>query len=448
LAAFEIGAPTAYEVTFGAARCHGRDSFRASPMNIDKVLAWWAQGVYFALCVSFFMLGVGRLESSSGRASISAWSVSRTTFFFWLVWKIITTVRERRLTLARGRHGISRPLLLFFIAVTLSLLPDFHGANDYRYFFFASMHFLMIVDLCADEKKARPLLIVLGITPLILVIRGILHDPMLLDMTQVMPLDITQLRRFGYPSDHPNIIGYLFSMTIPLSLAIAMGEAGKLRVLALLSCLAQLLALALTYSRGAWLGWGAAMAFLVVTMKRRREAAVILVAAALIAVFFTPLQSRLSSLFSPRSDLSISDRVQVIEATLKLAWANPILGVGYGRDRLREGLRENRLEMRRIAHTHSVYVELLATTGFVGLASFLWLICQGFTRALRNARHHEGAHRALNLGFASAWIAFAVTGLGDVPFYHHETRILFFSLLALTYLYCRDSDTERSAEKA
>jgi hypothetical protein len=35
----------------------------------------------------------------------------------------------------------------------------------------------------------------------------------------------------------------------------------------------------------------------------------------------------------------------------------------------------------------------------------------------------------------AAWIAFVVTGLGDVPYYHHEIRILFFTLLALTHLY-------------
>jgi O-antigen ligase len=127
--------------------------------------------------------------------------------------------------------------------------------------------------------------------------------------------------------------------------------------------------------------------------------------------------------------------MQVIESTLKLAWANPILGVGYGRGRLREGLRESRLEMRRIAHTHNVYVELLATTGLLGLGAFLWLICGAFYQALRHSINREAWNRPAQLGIAAAWIAFAVTGLGDVPFYHHETRIFFFSLVALTYLY-------------
>jgi O-antigen ligase len=277
-------------------------------------------------------------------------------------------------------------------------------------------------------------LLALGLAPVILVVRGFLHEPML--------LDITQMRRFGYPYDHPNTVGYLFSMSIPLGLAITLGEKGKLRILALVSCCTQLVALALTYSRGAWLGWGAAMVFLAVTMNRRREVAAILILTALVATFVTPLQSRFSTLLSHRSDFAITDRLQVIEAALKLALANPVLGVGYGRDRLREGLRESRLEMRRIAHTHNVYVELLATTGLLGLGAFLWLICGAFYQALRHSINREAPNRPAQLGIAAAWIAFAITGLGDVPFYHHETRIFFFSLVALTYLYAREASTE------
>jgi O-antigen ligase len=221
-------------------------------------------------------------------------------------------------------------------------------------------------------------------------------------------------------------------------LAIAAGEKGYLRILAVVSCCAQCMALALTYSRGAWLGGGAAMVFLAATMNRRREVAAIIILTGLTATFVTPLQTRFSTLLDPQSDFAITDRLQVIHAALTLAVANPVLGVGYGRDRLREGLIESQLEMRRIAHTHNVYVELLATTGLLGLGAFLWLICGAFYQALSHSMNREAPNRPAQLGIAAAWIAFAVTGLGDVPFYHHETRIFFFSLVALTYLYTRE----------
>jgi O-antigen ligase len=81
-----------------------------------------------------------------------------------------------------------------------------------------------------------------------------------------------------------------------------------------------------------------------------------------------------------------------------------------------------------------VYVELLAQTGLLGLGTFLWLLCETFYQAISNASRLTGPDRILMLGMASFWVAFAVTGLGDVPFYHHEIRIVFFTFLALTYL--------------
>jgi hypothetical protein len=58
--------------------------------------------------------------------------------------------------------------------------------------------------------------------------------------------------------------------------------------------------------------------------------------------------------------------------------------------------------------------------------------------ALCFARRVEGANRVLQLGMAAAWIAFIVAGLADAPLYHHDVRILFFTLLALIYLHARD----------
>ena len=54
-----------------------------------------------------------------------------------------------------------------------------------------------------------------------------------------------------------------------------------------------------------------------------------------------------------------------------------MLGVGYGRGRLKEALRGDSRdqggEYNPIAHTHNVYLELFAETGLFGLGIFLWL---------------------------------------------------------------------------
>jgi putative inorganic carbon (hco3(-)) transporter len=408
---------------------------------MDKVIAWWGKGIFVSLCFSIVLLGTGPVDSSLPGAGVRAWSVSRTTFFIWLIWKLLIWSRYGSSQLGFRKHAIPIPLLLFFTLVTLSLFPDyFHRAADYRYFFLGSMHYLMIFDLCSDQRRWRLIFYLLALSPGLLAVRGILYDPLV--------LELDQMRRFAYPLPHPNIAGYLFAMTLPLCLAIAVGEKGRKRALSLLSCGTQLLALTLTYSRGAWLGWCASIFSFGVMLKRWREVWVILTIVGLLLSFATALQERLFTLVRPQSDFSINERMQAMEAGLKLGLDHPVLGVGYGRGRLREGLTELErggvLDIGHIAHTHNMYVELFAQTGLLGLGTFLWLLFQAISQTLRNASRFENADRVFALGIAAAWIAFVVTGLGDVPFYHHEIRILFFTLLALTHLYSYPSASSAS----
>jgi O-antigen ligase len=406
---------------------------------MDKICAWWGKGIFFFLCVSIVLLGIGPLDSSLPGVRASAWSVSRTTFFLWLIWKLLTRLRSGSWRLGFIKQAVPVPLIIFFALVTLSLLPDFHEAGDYRYFFFGSMHCLMIVDLFSDPKRWRLAFYLLALLPGLLVVRGILYDPLVLELSQIFAGEYSPQRRFGYPLPHPNIAGYSFVITLPLCFAVAVGERGRMRVLSVLSWSVQLLGLLLTYSRGSWLGWCASIFSFSVMLKRWKETWIILTIVGVFLSLATPLQQRLSTLVQPQTDFSINERMQAMEAGLRLGLEHPVLGVGYGRGRLREGIKKlyqgTATDIGRIAHTHNMYIELFAETGLLGLSALLWLICHAFCRALNNARLLEGEGRIFQLGIAASWVAFAVTGLGDVPFFHHEIRILFFTLLALTYLH-------------
>jgi putative inorganic carbon (HCO3(-)) transporter len=394
---------------------------------MDKVISWWGKGIFVSLCASMILLGTGPFDWSPV-GGISAWSVSRTTFFIWLIWRLIVWFRYDKSPLHFLKNTIPIPQVLFFSAVTISLVPNFYRLADYRYFFLGAMHYLMILDFCSDQKRWRLIFHLIALLPGLLAVRGILYDPLM--------LEVDQMRRFGYPLPHPNIAGYLFAMTLPLCLAIAVGERGRMRVVSILSGVGQLLALILTYSRGSWLGWLASIFSFGVMLKRWREIWVILTVVGLLLTLATPLQVRLFSLVSPQTDFSINERMQAMADGLKLGLEHPVLGVGYGRGSLRAGLQEHHrnaaTEYTHIAHTHNMYIELFAQTGLLGLGAFLWLLCHTFSKTLGAAGRLDDPGRVFQLGIAAAWIAFVVTGLGDVPLYHHEIRILFFTLLALT----------------
>jgi O-antigen ligase len=365
-------------------------------------------------------------------ASISAWSVSRTTFFFWLLFQVAVLVRDRRRRSNLAGLKPLAPLFWFFCAVTFSLLPDFRQAGDYRYFLFGCAHALMVADLFSAASQRRWLPVLLGVVPAILVVRGLAHHPSVLDFS----LDY----RFGFPLDHANTAGYLLAMSIPLAAGLAMSQRGWRRHLTLLSGAGQVFALVLTYSRGAWLGGGVSMLYFAAALKKWKLVMASLAAIAICVIALPAIQDRLASLARPGEDLAIRQRWQLLMSAVQVGIDHPLFGVGYGRGRVKEAVRP-RLEGTPFAdspiwHTHNLYVELFAGTGLAGLLTFLWLLGTTLRRLCAMTSKLDGAEKFFGFALAAAWISAMIAGVGDIPFYHHEPRIFFFTLLATTHVYC------------
>ncbi|HVO93340.1 MAG TPA: O-antigen ligase family protein [Terriglobales bacterium] len=399
-------------------------------MYLHSLIKWWERGVFAALFLSIALLGVGRLEFGSPSQGMSAWSVSRTTFFFWLILQVLLWVQRGRFEPGFVHLRTLAQLYAFFAVVTLSLLPDFHAAGDYRYFTLACVHAVVVVDVFSEPRRQTCLLYLLGIVPIVLVVRGLVHNPL------VLSFDLTH--RFGFPLDHPNTAGFLFSMSIPLGLAAATTGAYPWRVFGWLSLAAQGSALVLTFSRGAWLGWSASMLFLSGASKKRQLSVGVLAVIAIVMVAVPSLRQRIvTTITNPETDPSIGDRLQVFREAFKVGLKRPVIGAGYGRGRLREALHGDLPAAADFnpAHTHNVYLELFAETGILGLGTFLWLLWNTLRRVWCAAATRALGERTIGFAIAASWCAAIVAGLGDVPFFHHESRIFFFTLFAWACLY-------------
>lgn len=188
------------------------------------------------------------------------------------------------------------------------------------------------------------------------------------------------------------------------------------------------------------------MLYLAVALRRWKYLTALMIVAASGILVSPSLQDRLASVTRPRDDLAIRERLQRFTSAFQLGMDHPILGVGYGRGRLKESLRPylkgTILEDSPVLHTHNVYVELFAETGLVGLLAYLWLLGHTLLRLRRAARRREGSERLWGFALSASWIAAIVTGLGDIPFFHHETRIFFFTLLALAHMDAAGADGE------
>jgi len=283
---------------------------------------WWGKIVFFFVCVSVGLLGLGRVELPFLGWTFSSWSISRTAFFFWLLWKLTSSLRNGHEHLEWRRIISPLPLTVLFVFVTASFVPYFEHPSDYPYFVFGFFHFLMVRDLFEWGSRPRVLLCLLGIAPGFLFVRGIITNPSILTFDQMV--------RFGFPLDHPNTAGYVFCMAIPISLAVIANEKGWLRSLAGVSLGAQFIGLLLTYSRGAWAGGLTSLLSLGLTERRSRKVLSVLgVVAFAIFALTGPIQGRLVSLSDALDDPHIIWRLQMMSHAVSLGLDAPFLGVGY-----------------------------------------------------------------------------------------------------------------------
>ena len=398
--------------------------------NAQKILDWWERALIIALALSVALLGIGRIEFLADGGSVSSWSVSRTTFLFWVTFKLIVWMRSGWPATDLQRFKCLTPLFIFFIAVTVSLLPNFRAAGDYRYFVFGCAHTLMVIDLFWRRAQTRWLIIFCGVLPLVLVVRGLVHDPSVFYFVLA--------HRFEFPLDHANTAGYVFAMSIPLALGVTMSGSFLWRSLAGGSLVGQVGALLLTYSRGAWLGCAAGVLSFIIAARKWKYLAVIVGLAAGCLLLSPSLQERFRSLSAPGVDKSLASRGIIVTNSLKIGWEHPLLGIGYGRGRFKDALRphlKGTPEAKDAVHAHNVYADIFAGTGIIGLLAFVWLLATTLVRVIATAGRQSGSASVLGFALAGSWIAAIVTGIGDIPFYHHETRIFFFTLLGVAQLY-------------
>jgi O-antigen ligase len=183
------------------------------------------------------------------------------------------------------------------------------------------------------------------------------------------------------------------------------------------------LALLLTFTRSAWLGWMVAVSVLLI-LKRPRA---LLLAAPLLVYFVTfmpmPLFSRVVSSFDIRQSSNL-DRVRMIEAGVEIIKDYPLLGVGPANVKEVYPLyRKHDAPRFRIPHLHNNVVQLWAERGILALAAYLLLNVLFLGECARAWRGPES--RFAELGVA---VAMGLAAAGMFEFNFGDTEV-FWALL-------------------
>lgn len=217
------------------------------------------------------------------------------------------------------------------------------------------------------------------------------------------------------------------------------GETRRARWLARLLLAPQLLALLFSLVRGAYVGYFAGLAYVLMPQWRRALPAALF--AIILLVFIAPdsLQQRVLSIF----DLSIMTtqvRFEQWRYAVQIFTDHPFFGVGW-RDlaaltrsyappgtNMSEGVA---FDVFHIGHYHSIYVTLLVCVGLVGLSAFLWLMFAVWRKLGMAMRETSAPPRQVVKAARAAMVGFLVAGLFDWTFGDAEVVTMFWFVIGM-----------------
>ncbi len=184
-----------------------------------------------------------------------------------------------------------------------------------------------------------------------------------------------------------------------------------------------LIALMLTYSRGAWLGILAGLAVLLIKQNRqavRKWAAGLAIALIVMSPFAF---NRFKQSFN---DASSGERVALYKAAVDKILGNPLLGNGlYG---FRTTLEQNpEYQGEILNYPHNIILNFWIETGLLGIICFALIIFFALKR-------YKQKPHLLSLAAALFLVTMFVHGMVDAPYFKNDLSVLFWSVLAIFFI--------------
>jgi len=223
------------------------------------------------------------------------------------------------------------------------------------------------------------------------------------------------------------------------------GPYARLPLMALLT-VCNVLGLIAADERSAWLGFGLGLILMASLVSWKLAARLVAALSVLTAGawFADPMfRQRLEPLLNPQTDVSTHARFTMWQTAWQAFLKHPIFGCGpCNFPRVDVGLRGVELHGETfLAHGHSNYLHILATTGFVGFIVFIWLLLASVRLAWLQAHVQRvrdvltgralAFKRSIGLAMFGALISLAVAGIFEYNFGTGSVRLAEWFLLAM-----------------
>jgi O-antigen ligase len=352
-------------------------------------------------------------------------SAAYAVFALLVVAWVASLVRERRVP-----ASLRSPFVLLAAALGLltaaSAVFSRDPAVSLRHLGGLSLLLLVPIamDLIDDLKAARAVIVALAVSGTALALMGVwqyLHGG-----------DDLENRIRGTLSHYMTFAG-LATVAGGLLLGLALEARGRWRAAGLV-CVVPLVAVLLTFTRGAYVG---ILAALLLYAAVRRPKAFLVLAPALVAVFLlapADIRERIRSI-GDLSDRTNRDRIAMARAGLRIVKDYPVLGLGPEMVKPYYPLyRDPDAPRWTVPHLHNNFLQTAAASGLFAVAVYAAWIALFLARAVfllrREARPER---RAIWAGALLAGTALCVAGLFEYNFGDTEVEMATLLVFALPF---------------
>jgi len=256
-------------------------------------------------------------------------------------------------------------------------------------------------------------------------------------LTSVCHVTARTGRAVGFYSIYMTLAGVLSLVllaSLPRLLAPPASAARAGRVVAWLTGAA---AFALTYVRGAWVGFVAGIAVLLGLLRRERRVLFVGIIGLVIAPLLLPGVLRRAETIVDPSDPTVRDRLYMWQSGLAMVRDHPLLGIGPGgvKREYPQYARPEAVQKHR-GHLHNTPLQIVVERGVAGLAAWLAIWVAFFARVgglLRRLPVGASRERQLTTGVLAAVAAFLIGGLTEYNFGSSAVVLVVYAFMALPF---------------
>ncbi len=368
--------------------------------------------------------------------------LSDISFIFLVIYLIFTKEQGSKVPFRK-----ILPVLLFIGACILSSINSTARKSTFYQIVMVSqitfLYYISLIKSIKSEKDIKDLIIFLTISLLFQSIYAIMQfiSGQELDFFSTGSSSIrfytvggvSEARRvFGTVVGKPNAFAAYISPLLLLNISILFGTRQN-RKIVILATVFGCLALAISFSRGAWVGFCLSLIiFFFIGLKEDiihfKHIVIIIIIFIIVIVFFSNFFLSVKTRILDYQNRAALSRIPLLKVAFNMIKDHPIIGIGANTYNYVVKSYIRGIYLSYIDQVHNQYLLVFAETGILGLASFLWLLVSFYRESFRCYRQNKNnIIRYLGLGIGLGFISSSIHMMVDM----FNSPLLFTNLFIL-----------------